>query len=191
MPRSTMPHAISSIPDQLRLADLPQRKASRFDVTANDSALNELADALQITSVRKARFKGSMTPVAGRDWQLSAQLGATVVQPCSVSLEPVVTRIDLTVERHYTDAPLQDDIEAGSEVEMPEDDTLEPVPEVVDLGALLLEELSLAVPAYPRAEGVGLGSILAGPEGAAPLDDDAIKPFSALATLRDQLEKKE
>ena len=86
MPRSTMPHAISSIPDQLRLADLPQRKASWFDVTANDSALNELADALQITSVRKARFKGSMTPVAGRDWQLSAQLGATVVQPCSVSL---------------------------------------------------------------------------------------------------------
>ena len=191
MPRSTQPRAISSIADQLRLTDLPQRKPTRFEVVADDGALKELADALLVTSVRKARLNGSMTPVAGRDWHLAAQLGATVVQPCSVTLEPVVTRIDVSVERRYTDAPLQDDIEAGSEVEMPEDDTLEPLPEVVDLGALLLEELSLAVPAYPRAEGVGLGNVLAGPEGAEPLDDDAIKPFSALAGLRDKLEKKE
>ena len=191
MPRSTQPQAISSISDQLRLTDLPQRKPTRFEVVADDGALKELVDALLVSSVRKARLKGSMTPVAGRDWHLAAQLGATVVQPCSVTLEPVVTRIDVSVERHYTDAPLQDDIEAGSEVEIPEDDTLEPLPEVVDLGALLLEELSLAVPAYPRAEGVGLGNVLAGPEGAEPLDDDAIKPFSALAGLRDKLEKKE
>lgn len=191
MPRSIAAQAISSIPDQLRLADLPQRKPSRFDVAADDGALKELADALQVASVRKARLKGSLSPVAGHDWQLKAQLGATVVQPCSVTLEPVVTRIDVEVDRHYTDAPLQDDIDAGSEVEMPEDDTLEPVPEVVDLGAILLEELSLAVPTYPRADGVDLGRVLAGPEGAAPLDDDAVKPFSALAGLRDKLEKKE
>ncbi len=37
------------------------------------------------------------------------------------------------------------------EAEMPEDDTAEPLPEVIDPGAVMFEALALALPDYPRA----------------------------------------
>ncbi len=40
---------------------------------------------------------------------------------------------------------------------MPEDETQEPLPEIIDIGAVATEALELALPLYPRAPGVALG----------------------------------
>ena len=45
----------------------------------------------------------------------------------------------------------------GDEVEMPEDDTVEPMPEVIDLAEVAAEALALALPLYPRAPGADFG----------------------------------
>ena len=67
-------------------------------------------------------------------------LGATVTQACVVTLAPVITRIEETVTRRYlADMPEPE----GEEVEMPEDDSAEPLPVIIDPGAVMIEALAL------------------------------------------------
>jgi uncharacterized metal-binding protein YceD (DUF177 family) len=172
----------------LRLSDLPQRKPTVARLVPDEGQLEALADRLEVDALRKVRLDVTLRPGPGRDWTLHGHLGATVVQPCRVTTEPVTTRIDEAVLRRYSP-----DFESpeGDEVEMPEDDSLEPLPAVLDLGDLLEEALALAVPAFPRADGAEEIDLAATPPGAAPLDDDAAKPFAGLAALRTKLERRE
>lgn len=171
----------------LRIADLATRKATTFSRELDAPARQALAKALDISEVRKARLTGEIAPHGGRDWHLTAKLGATVVQPCGVTLEPVVTRIDEQVTRTYVANYEEPD---GSEIEMPEDDTVEPIPAVLDLDAVLQEALVLALPAFPRAEGVELGAAVYTEKGATPMTDEDAKPFAGLGALIDQLANK-
>lgn len=167
----------------VRLADLGT-KSLAFDVTPGPDRLAALAAELDLLDLRKLRFTGRLQPDGPRDWRLEATLGATVVQPCRVTLKPVTTRIDEPVLRRYLarwDEPVK------AEAEMPEDDTAEPLPETLDLGAVLAEALALALPPFPRAEDAEEGSqVFAGP-GTAPMTDKDVKPFAGLASLRDRL----
>ena len=79
----------------------------------------------------------------------------------------------------------------GDEVEMPEDDTSEPLPEVIDLSEVAAEALALALPEYPRAPGAELGEAVHAAPGVAPLTDAALKPFAGLASLAERLAAKD
>jgi uncharacterized metal-binding protein YceD (DUF177 family) len=57
------------------------------------------------------------------------------------------------------------------------DDTLEPLGQFIDLAAVMIEELALALPEYPRAEGAALDSALDEP---AP---DTRRPLAGLDKL--------
>ncbi|MEM7488871.1 MAG: DUF177 domain-containing protein [Pseudomonadota bacterium] len=169
----------------LRFADLPQRKATHLRLVPDDGQLETLADRLDVDAFRKVRLDATLTPGPGRDWTLAGTLGATVVQPCRVTTDPVTTRIDEAISRRYTpDMPEP----AGEEMEMPEDDGVEPLPAVLDLGDVLEEALALAIPAFPRAEGAEEIDLAAAPPGAAPLTDEATKPFAGLADLKAKME---
>ena len=171
----------------LRIADLSSRTPTAFDVTPTAEARAALAEALGIRDIRKLRFSGEIAAVGRDDWRLTADLGASVVQDCVVTLEPVLTRLDEKVERLY----VADFVEPeGSEVEMPEDDTVEPLPTAIDLTALMAEALALALPAFPRAPDADLGDAVFAAEGVAPMTDEDAKPFAGLGALRDQLSKK-
>ena len=137
--------------------------------------------------MKKRRFSGRLVPDGKRDWRLEGTLGATVVQPCVVTLAPVSTRIDEEITRHYmADMP---ELPEGAEIEMPEDDTVEPLPETLDLGVVIAEALALALPPFPRAEGATLGEAVFTEPGATPMTDEAARPFASLAGLRDKLGK--
>ena len=168
----------------LRLADLSNRGATEFALDPGASERATLADALGIPGLRKFRFEGTMTPEGKSDWRLDARLGATAVQDCVVTLEPVTSRVDETVTRHYL-ANWSEPEEA--EAEMPEDDSSEPLPATLDLYAVALEALSLALPAYPRAEGAAPVELTVTEPGIAPMTDEDARPFASLASLRDRL----
>lgn len=170
----------------IRVADLPARKPTRFDLQPDADALPLIAAVVGADAVRKLRFKGELRPTGRHDFTLQAELGATVVQPCVVTLAPVTTRLDEQVTRHYLAEMPEPE---ADEAEMPEDDTAEPLPEVIDLGAVLLEALALALPLYPRAPDAELGDGSFAPPGAEPLTDEAVRPFAGLAGLRDKLSK--
>lgn len=173
-------------PTRLRVADLPQNAETGFDLRPDADALQVLAADLGLIGLRKLRFAGRLRGHGRRDWALSGRLGATVVQPCVVTLEPVTTRIDTDVTRLYVagvDAP------AESEVEMPEDDSVEPLGPFIDLAAVMAEALTLALPLYPRKKDAALAeAVFAGPSQTPMRDADA-RPFAGLAGLRDKLQE--
>lgn len=172
----------------IRWADLRPNQNYRFHFEPDAAARRNLGEDLGLLNLRKYRFTGSLTPHGKADWHLVAQIGATVVQACVATLEPVTTRIDEPVERLYMrDLPEPQ----GDEFEIPEDDRIEPVPEELDLAALAAEALTLALPAYPRADGAPAQDNSAIPPGAEPIVEDKIKPFAGLAALRDQLTPKD
>ncbi|WP_375342458.1 YceD family protein [Yoonia sediminilitoris] len=172
----------------LRLADLPNRRPSPFSLTPTAEERRAIADALGIEGIKKLRFEGELSPLGQKDWGLQATLGATVVQACVVTLGPVTTRIDEDVSRTYLAEMPQVE---GTEVEMPEDDTVEQLPETLDLAAVMIEALSLALPPYPRADGAMLEQTVFADPDVSPMTDDDAKPFAGLGALRDSLEKKD
>jgi len=160
------------------------RAAVSFDLRPEPGACAQIAEALDITALRKLRFSGTLEPDGARDWHLAATLGATVVQPCVVTLAPVTTRIDTPVSRRYL-ADWQEP--AGDEAEMPEDDTTEALPDTLDLASVMAEALALALPDYPRAPDAEIESAQFTAPGVKPMTDEDAKPLAGLAALRDRL----
>lgn len=159
-----------------------------FDLQPREKDLARLQGDLGLLGLRKLRLEGEIRAAGASDWELEATLGATVIQPCVVTLEPVTTRIDEPVTRRFLKS-WPDEAELGEEVEMDADDSLEALGEVIDLPAILREALALALPVYPRVDGAEADHAEARPDGAAPItsiDDDA---FSALSDLKRKLEE--
>ena len=167
----------------LRLGDL--KRKTEFDLKPDAAERNAIAERLGITSVKKLTFKGHLVPTGKSDWELHARLGATVVQPCVVTLDPVTTRIDEDTLRRYL-ADMSDAPEAA-EFEMPDDDTAEILPETLDLSTVMEEALALALPAWPRAPGVDPVEIAITEPGQTPMSDEDVKPFAALKSLQQKL----
>lgn len=167
-------------------AQLAQRKPTRFALEPDAAQLKAMTETLGIPALKRFRFTGELRPASKSDWQLTADLGATAVQDCVITLEPVTTRIDQPITRRFIadwHAP------EGAEVEMPEDTDAEPLPPLIDLYEIALEALSLALPAWPRKDDAELGSAQFAESGVAPMTDADAKPFAALKGLRDDLAK--
>ena len=165
----------------LRVADLAPRRPNRFHLRPDAPARAEIAAELGVNAVRKLDFRGTLTAEGRHDWRLEGRLGASVVQPCVITAEPVTTRIDTDVIRRFVrDMPEPQ----GPEAEIPEDDTLEPLGAVIDPGAVMIEALALALPDYPRAPDATLGEARFAPPGAEADLDERPNPFAALAALK-------
>jgi len=173
-------------PRRIPVPSLARRGGHRFEIAPDAKARAALAARLDLLDLRKLSLRGEIAPEGSQDWLLSATLGATVVQPCGVTLAPVTTRIDEAVIRRYSPDIPAPEVLPGDEMEMPEDDSVEPLTEVIDLDAVLSEALALALPLWPRAEGATLDEASAAPDGAGP-DDAPRRPFAGLAALRDRL----
>ena len=172
----------------MRLADLASNRPTSFELSPTATERQAIAAHLDITAIKKLRFEGALAPQGKTDWGLTARLGATVVQECVVTLKPVTTRIDEDITLSYVaDMPEID----AAEIEMPVEDTVEPLPDSLDLAQVMIEALSLALPAYPRADDADLGEAVFAPEGVSPMKDEDAKPFAGLAGLRETLEKKD
>ena len=171
-----------------RVADLSQNSPTPFELRPDPAWLRALAEELDVIDLRKVVFSGTIAGQGRRDWVLKAKLGATVVQPCVVTLEPVTTRIDANITRRFVhDFELPDE----EEVEMPEDDTTEPLGQWIDPAQVMIEALALEVPEYPRKGDVELGQMVHAEPGQKPMTDEDARPFAGLGALRDALKKDE
>jgi len=168
-------------PTIIRSAEVQGRRARAVALLADAEARAAVARDLGLLALERLELRGTLRPEGAADLVLEARLGARAAQPCVVTLEPVWTTLDAPVLRRYVaDMP---DVPPG-ESEMPEDDTVEPVPEAIDLVAVAAEALALGLPDYPRAAGATLGEAAFGPPGSAPLRDADVHPFAALRALR-------
>jgi uncharacterized metal-binding protein YceD (DUF177 family) len=159
---------------RLRLAHLNPRSPTAFHLQPDADTRTAIAEELGITSLPKLEFKGQIRAEGGDAWSLTGRLTAKVVQPCVATLKPVKTALDEEVRRIYSphvSAP------EGEEVEMP-DESLEPLGQFIDLDSVMIEALALALPEYPRANGVEFEE----ETGVAPVEDTR-RPFEGLDKL--------
>lgn len=167
-----------------RSATLGSRKPTRFTFAPEAQDRKAIATALGLLDLPKMYVKGEILPVGRHDYTVKAELAASVVQSCIISLVPVTTQLRDQIERRY----IRDYQEPeADEMEILADDDSEPLPEVIDVAAIAIEALTLALPLYPRAPGAALGEAVFADPGVEPLKDVELKPFAGLAALAEKL----
>jgi uncharacterized metal-binding protein YceD (DUF177 family) len=170
----------------VEVADLPERSDFPFDLAPSPEEARALARLMGSQAVRKVRFSGVLRPQHG-GWVLEGRLGATVVQTCVVTLDPVTTRLDLDIRRVFLPAARPEGGEVA--IEPFDDDEAEVLGDRIDVGLVAIEAMALALPPYPRREGAELGPSSFTAPGREPLQDADVRPFSALAALRDKFNR--
>ena len=174
----------------LRIADLNERRSTRFELMFDAAQIRQFAEELDIISLKKLRFKGELTAKGRDQWELIADLGATVQQECVISFVPVTTRIDEKITRRYVPEAIFGQVAEDEEIaEASGDDAMDILPAEIDLVDVFRETLVLALPDYPRAEGVELGERVFSKEGIRPMRDADARPFAGLAALKEKMEK--
>ena len=176
------------IADPIRLSDIRKTGELRFEAQIKVAELDALRELLELVKLSKVTFSGVFEAEPNGDVILTGKIGATVVQPCSVTLEPVTTRIDSKVARRFVVVTTTED--AGGETELKEDDPEDLLPESFSLFDLLAEGLALEIPLYPRIDDAEMIVSAVTEPGKSPMTDEEAKPFAGLAELKDQLEKK-
>lgn len=176
----------SALPSQpLHSAMVSGRKVKRFNFIPTAAERAAMAAELNLIELSEFTYKGELAPAGRADVTLRADLTALVVQPCSISLAPVRSRLTDTTQRRY----IQDFKEPDAdEMEISEEDT-EALPETIDIAAIALEALALALPLYPRARGVEFNETAYAAPGVTPIKSEDLRPFAGLAGLADKLKK--
>jgi uncharacterized metal-binding protein YceD (DUF177 family) len=186
-----MPHtppdinATAEFSRPVAVADLPGQDGFDFDIAPDLEERAALARLLGANSVRKLRFSGRISPEGEDALRLRGKLGATVIQPCVVTLAPVTTRIDVTVDRLFI--PPADSEEPELVIDPQDDSDTDILASRIDLGLIATETVAIALPDYPRAPGVEFEPAAFAAPGITPLTDEEARPFSQLAELRDKL----
>ena len=172
-----------------RLSELSAGRPTTFELRPDKPQMKRIAAELGLEGLRKLSFVGTVRSEGKTDWRLDAMLGATVVQGCVITLDPVTTRLDTPVKRVFVnDMP---DRLTEDEVEMPDDDTLEPLGDVIDLNTVMTEALALALPDYPRSSDAQLEQTEFMPPDAQPIREEETKPFAALAALKNKFDQEQ
>mgnify|MGYP001162714339 CR=1 FL=1 len=185
MTKSSMDRAI------ICFSDLNPKKTHEFDFRPGDDVAGNLVTDLGLLGLSKLRLYGRLFAVGQKGWVLDARLGARVVQSCVVSLDLVSTRIDAAVERKFVPITEMEPTQFSEEdeIEMQQDDSVEPLGAGVDLLSILSESLALELPAYPRSQGAVLEKATFSAEGVVPMSYEDAKPFAGLAALKAKLAK--
>jgi uncharacterized metal-binding protein YceD (DUF177 family) len=174
----------------LRIADLNERRPTRFELMFDAAQIRKFAEELDLISLKKLRFKGEVTAKGRDQWELTADLGVTVQQNCVISFVPVTTRIDEKITRRYVPEAIFEQVAEDEEIaEASGDDAMDILPSEIHLLDVFRETLVLALPDYPRAEGVELGERVFSEDGIKPMRDADAKPFAGLAALKEKMEK--
>jgi len=185
---TSKPDPVTGLPVTTTLiSSLSDTTPNKFEIAPDARARASFAAFLGILGIKKLRFSCDLQPQNHKDWRLDGMLGATVVQSCVITNEPVSTRIDITLKRLFLwnfdkrlDQP--DDAFDG-------DDESEALGQEIDLTQVMAEALALHLPQYPRAHNAQLEQTTFAPPGITPMRDEDTKPFAGLAELGKKLSK--
>jgi uncharacterized metal-binding protein YceD (DUF177 family) len=167
-------------PRVVRIDQIPPAGV-RLTVCADEAARARIAQRLELVAL--ARLDAVVRLVLERDRaerrvRVEGRIEAEATQTCVVTLEPVDARIDAAFERILDEAaPVAE--EAVVDPELPDVEPLEG--EVVDVGAIVIEEFALALDPFPRRPDASLGDVLPAEPGGEPAAQGA---FATLERLR-------
>ena len=162
-----------------RVDALPAR-GRQVEISASEEERRALAQRFGILSIESLSASLRLVPVGRRQMvRVTGRLLAEVVQACVVSLEPVPERIAEDFELAF--GPEEEDNGGEIDVSFECEDPPDPIVDgEIDLGEAVAEHLALALEPFPRAPGAEFTP----PPESAPVVEEKINPFAALAGLR-------
>ena len=174
--------ALSPLDARIRIDKLPAA-GCQFRMVATPQQLTEIAKIAKVTKVLGLSAFMQVSQENG-GVRVTGRLEADVVQPCVVTLDPVLQKISEPLNRFFSSAPdIHADAGAGSEnfIDLENDD----LPDFfdgseLDLSAYIVETLGLSIELYPRAPGAEMSAEQRGD------DPDSLSAFSALKALRSE-----
>ena len=149
-----------------------------FHLVCSKDALRELPNRLNVLEAKKASFYGHLKLHVANQIFLCGTVKAKLIQPCSLTLEPVVTTIYKQLARTFFIETNENKSIKKSVFELTEksfDNDI--ILDEINLGDVLMETISLETPDYPKKSGA---SISLTPKESI----DRENPFSILSKLK-------
>jgi uncharacterized metal-binding protein YceD (DUF177 family) len=174
-----------------------------MSIEADRDECARLAERLGLNSLESLSAEIGLTPQKkGRFIHLEGRLQADIQQTCVVTLEPIETHIEASIERLY-DTTMEtlsdgDTVKEGDdfdvEIDSEDDDPPEALMEgQIDIGEAITEQLALEINPFPRKPGISFAEYSSGTEdGSADGADNTVSgagPFSGLASLKKKLKQ--
>lgn len=158
--------------DTVRINEIGERLTRTLEPDA--AARARIARALDLASLNSLSGQMAVEP-AMDGWRLTGRVVAEAVQTCGVTLEPLPVSIDeaftVNLVEEAPEAIEDEEIEIDLDVDTP--DVIEDGK--IDLGAYLVEQLSLNLDPFPRKPGA---------EFQQPPEPAEISPFAVLKAFK-------
>ncbi len=175
-----------------RIVDLDRMGpgGAALEVVASDSERAALAKRFGFIGLPALSARVTVDRRAGGQIIVEGRLRGRVVQACILTLDPVTQELDEAFRIVFKqDLAEERDPESGEALLNAQLDAPEPLQgNLLDIGEIVAEQLSLAADPYPRRPGVTLEDVMPKPrQGGRPgRKDQRPHPFAGLAALRDK-----
>src|SRR5215218_984961 len=175
-----------------RIVDLDRmgRAGSALDIVASASECAALAKRFEFLGLHGFTARVTVDLQPGGQVIVEGRLRGKIVQACVLSLEPVTQDLDDTFRIVFKENLAEErDPESGEAVLNAQADAPEPLQgNMLDVGEIVAEQLSLAADPYPRRPGAKLEDVLPKPRhsGRKGQPEQRRHPFAGLAALRDK-----
>lgn len=175
-----------------RLVDLERMgtRGTALEIVASDSERAALAKRFGFLGLPAFSARVTVDRQIGGRVIVEGRLKGRILQACILSLEPVTQELDDAFRLVFAENLAEErDPESGEAVLAAQADAPEPLTgNVLDVGEIVAEQLSLTADPYPRRPGVKLEDVLPKAKGGgrrgAP--EQRRHPFAGLAALRDK-----
>ena len=161
-----------------------------LEITASDSERAALAKRFGFLGLPAFSARVTVDRRPGGQVVVEGRLRGRIVQACILTLDPVPQNLDDTFRIVFKQGLADErDPESGEALVSAQTDAPEPLPgNLLDVGEIVAEQLSLAADPYPRKPGVKLEDVLPKPrkEGRHARNEARRHPFAGLAALRDK-----
>jgi uncharacterized metal-binding protein YceD (DUF177 family) len=179
-----------------RMVDLDRMSSgsAALDITASDGERAALAKRFGFVGLPAFSARVTIDRRPGGQVIVEGRLRGRIVQACILTLDPVTQELDDVFRIVFKqDLTEEKDPESGEALLNAQVDAPEPLAgNMLDVGEIVAEQLSLAADPYPRRPGAKLEDVLPKPRKGGKGRDDAGKteqrrhPFVGLAALRDK-----
>jgi uncharacterized metal-binding protein YceD (DUF177 family) len=164
-----------------------------LEIAASESERAALAKRFGFLGLPAFSARVTVDLRPGRQVVVEGRLRGRIVQACILSLDPVTQDLDDTFRVVFKqDLSEERDPESGEALVNAQADAPEPLPgNLLDVGEIVAEQLSLAADPYPRKPGVKLEDVMPKPRGGGRdgrhgRQEQRRHPFAGLAALRDK-----
>ncbi len=164
-------------------------------VEPDQAGLRAIARAYDLAGIKKLEAQLTLKPYRKEGLRVVGQIRADITQTCVVSLETFDSNLTVNIDRTFEPASSRPrkarDLNADGEIEI-DLESLDPpdaiVDGVLDIGAVICEELALSLDPFPRKPGVEFEGGREEEHANVEETEERPSPFAALEALKSQKE---